>query len=113
MTDRFDLEQQIFDCWMVTSDLDTLFEDIMENSDISKDTIANILLGMSQLYEIKFNKTFRTFEQLIKQRAFSDQNATDEQRAVQLLVEQTAAKYVEDLELPPPVTTKAKKKAKK
>ncbi len=65
MTDRFDLEQQIMACWNVTSDIDTLCEGVLE-SDMTTDQIANILLGMKQLYELKFDKMFRTFEELIQ-----------------------------------------------
>ncbi len=67
MTDRFDLEQQIMACWNVTSDIDTLCEGVLE-SDMTTDQIANILLGMKQLYELKFDKMFRTFEELIQNR---------------------------------------------
>jgi hypothetical protein len=66
MTDRFDLEQQILACWNVTSDIDTLCEGVIE-SDMTTDQIANILLGMKQLYELKFDKMFMTFEELIRE----------------------------------------------
>ena len=65
MSDRFDLEQQIMACWNVTSDIDTLCEGVLE-SDMTTDQIANILLGMKQLYELKFDKMFGTFEELIQ-----------------------------------------------
>ena len=68
MSDRFDLEQQIMACWNVTSDIDTLCEGVLE-SDMTNDQIANILLGMKQLYELKFDKMFRTFEQLIQNKS--------------------------------------------
>ena len=68
MSDRFDLEQQIMACWNVTSDIDTLCEGALE-SDMTTDQIANILLGMKQLYELKFDKMFRTFEELIQDRS--------------------------------------------
>lgn len=64
MTDRFDLEQSILNCWNVTSDIDLLYENVME-SDMSTDQIANALLGMQTIYEMKFEKLFRQFEQLI------------------------------------------------
>ena len=67
MSDRFDLEQQIMACWNVTSDIDTLCEGVLE-SDMTTDQIANILLGIKQLYELKFDKMFRTFEELIQDR---------------------------------------------
>lgn len=68
MTDeriQFDLEQDIMSCWNLTSDLDTLFEEVVEG-ELTKDQISNVLLGLSQLYEIKFNKCFRTFETFLK-----------------------------------------------
>ena len=68
MSDRFDLEQQIMACWNVTSDIDTLCAGVLE-SDMTTDQIANILLGMKQLYELKFDKMFRTFEQLIQNKS--------------------------------------------
>ena len=68
MSDRFDLEQQIMACWNITSDIDTLCEGVLE-SDMTTDQIANILLGMKPLYELKFDKMFRTFEELIQDRS--------------------------------------------
>lgn len=67
--DRFDLEQQIMKCWNVTDDINTLYEGVMDSSpEMTTDEIANALLGMHQIYELKFNKLFATFEQLIKER---------------------------------------------
>ena len=68
MIDRFDLEQQMIACWSITSDIDTLCEGVLE-SDMTTDQIANTLLGMKQLYELKFDKMFRTFEQLIQNKS--------------------------------------------
>jgi hypothetical protein len=64
-TDRFDLEQNIMRCWNVTEDIDLLYENVMEK-DMTTDDIANALLGLKQLYEMKFNKLWDNFEQLIK-----------------------------------------------
>jgi len=57
----FELEQQILDCWTITNQLDTLLEGVMEY-DMTPDQIANAILGLKELYEIKFDKAFRTFE---------------------------------------------------
>lgn len=65
MADRFDLEQNIMKCWNVTDDIHLLFENVMEK-DLTKDDIANALLGMRQLYEMKFEKLWDNFEQLIE-----------------------------------------------
>jgi hypothetical protein len=67
MADQFDLEQGIMGCWMVTSDLDVLLEELMENSDFTKDQASNFVLGLSTIYEAKFDKLFRTFEDFLNQ----------------------------------------------
>jgi hypothetical protein len=64
MVDRFDLEQSILNCWNVTSDINLLYENVME-SNMSTDDIANALLGIESIYEMKFEKLFRQFEQLV------------------------------------------------
>ena len=62
--DRFDLEQNIMKCWNITDDINLVYKNVME-SDMSTDQIANALLGMQTIYEMKFEKLFRQFEQLI------------------------------------------------
>jgi hypothetical protein len=64
--DRFDFEQQIMACWNVTNDLKDLSEEVLEG-DLTKDQITNALIGIEQLYEIRFNKLFRQFEQLVRE----------------------------------------------
>ena len=64
--DRFDFEQQIMSCWNVTSDLKDLNEAVVD-SDLTKDQISNILTGIEQMYQIRFDKLFSQFEQLIKE----------------------------------------------
>ena len=67
MSDRFDFEQQIMKCWNVTDEIDMLYENVMEK-ELSKDEISNYLLGLHTIYEMKFNKLFDMFEQLIKEK---------------------------------------------
>jgi hypothetical protein len=64
--DRLEMETQIMSCWNVTTDLKDLTEGVLEY-DMSPDQIANALMGMQELYEIRFDKLFRTFEQLVNQ----------------------------------------------
>ena len=68
MTDRFDLEQQILDCWHVTDDLDMLFEHVMESENLDRDKVSNIILGIKELYQLKFQRCFDTFERLISEK---------------------------------------------
>ena len=68
--DRFDFEQQIMSCWNVTTDLKDLNEGVLE-SNLSKDQISNALMGLEQLYELRFNKLFQQFETLVREHAQS------------------------------------------
>ena len=63
---QFDLEQEIMNCWNITTDLNVLFEELCESEKMTNDRMANIVLGMKELYEIKFNKLFRTFEDFLQ-----------------------------------------------
>lgn len=65
--DRFDLEQNILKCWNVTDDIYILYENVMEG-DLSQDDLANALLGLHQMYELKFDRLFTNFEKLIKEK---------------------------------------------
>jgi hypothetical protein len=70
MKTRFDLEQEILNCWGVTTDIVEVYEYVMEQtehlSSEEVDRISNMLLGLSELYDLKFQKLFNTFELLIK-----------------------------------------------
>ena len=68
--DRFDFEQQIMSCWNITTDLKDLNEGVIE-SNLSKDQISNALMGIEQLYELRFNKLFEQFETLVREHAQS------------------------------------------
>ena len=83
---RFDFEQQIMSCWNVTSDLKDLNEALLE-SDLTKDQISNILTGIEQLYQIRFDKLFRQFETLVHEYAHTldrDSDAIDEFNSEQI-----------------------------
>ena len=71
MKDRFDLEQHIMECWNVTSDVQMLLEAILDSPRFDKmpaeysDSIANMLLGVKELYEMRFERLWSTFEDCI------------------------------------------------
>ena len=71
MSTQFDLEQQIMDCWHVVDDLkvvtESVLEDVFDSDKIFNDKIFNILIGMETLYQLKFERMFRTFEKLQKE----------------------------------------------
>jgi len=64
---RFDLEQEILECWNVVKDIENFYH-AQEN--MTEDQQMNYLLGMQEMYEIKFNKLWETFEQCVKRNEF-------------------------------------------
>jgi len=69
--DRFDFEQQIMECWNVTSDIQTVTEYLLDAplEANREDKIANMLMGIEALYNAKFDKLFRQFEALVNEHA--------------------------------------------
>ena len=57
--DRYELEQAIMSCWSITDDLH-LLADAMESGE-HKRMHHEMLLNLSQLYELKFQKLFKEF----------------------------------------------------
>ena len=70
MKDRFDLEQEIMGCWGITDDLQHLLEHIDKGnfdslSPSDTDDLANIIMGLRHIYEMKFARLFDTFSDCI------------------------------------------------
>jgi hypothetical protein len=61
MTDRFDLEQQILDCWKLTDDITLLSKRGAKPEDFA---------ALSNVYEYKFNQLWDTFEKMCAERQF-------------------------------------------
>jgi len=55
---RFDLEQEILECWKVTNDINML---------VDKDASAENFKVLANYYELKFDRLWDTFEILIQQ----------------------------------------------
>ena len=66
MTNRFDFEQQITNCWSVCEDIDALYKQFGLR-EMSQDEIQNCLLGLKTLYQMKFEQLFAMFEDMIKE----------------------------------------------
>lgn len=60
---RFTLEDQIMECWGVVDDLDMVYSTEALYED--QDRMMNVLLGMQELYRLRFERLFQTFEHLI------------------------------------------------
>lgn len=65
MADRFDFEQLLLRCWNFSDDTKELAEHIDKYS-LSEDEIVNALIGMSEIYNRRFETLFNMFEDLIR-----------------------------------------------
>ena len=66
--DRFDLEQSIMACSATADDIDLLVTEVLEAPELDRDKLANTLIGIKELTELRCNKTFSIFEHLISTR---------------------------------------------
>lgn len=66
--DRFDLEQQIMELWSTDKDIELLYEYVMDDEVLDRDKVANALLGLSTMHNLKGQKLFKTFEHLVENR---------------------------------------------
>ena len=69
---RFDLEQDIMNCWSVVDDIKELGRSMLDRRKMTEDEVSNYLLGLETIYQVKFERLFETFEQLIRNNAFND-----------------------------------------
>ena len=53
-------------CWSVCDDLEELYGSVLER-DMTKDEISNVLLGMKELYHLKFQTLMEGFENVINE----------------------------------------------
>ena len=67
MKNRFDFEQEIMGVWNIIEELKVLHEGVLER-DLTSDQVSNILSGMTELYQMKFEILFETFEQLVSKK---------------------------------------------
>ena len=63
MSDRFDLEQSILNCWTIIEDIQLLTESVMDGK-MDNDEISNYLIGLKAIYGLKFDNCFNIFEEV-------------------------------------------------
>ena len=66
MSDRFDLEQHLLDCWKVTDDVAMVCDHVLNEETLDRDKISNALLGLQTIYDMKFEKAWSSFENLVR-----------------------------------------------
>ncbi len=65
MSNNFDLETKMMDCWGVVDDIKFLYEEFHDGvKPMSPDQQANLLLGLHQMYELKFERLWDEFERI-------------------------------------------------
>jgi len=69
--DRFVLEQNVMNCWEIIEDLDLLADSIINSDKYSlgpedEDRVVNKLTGIKELYEMRFDRLWDTFEDMVK-----------------------------------------------
>ena len=67
MSKLYDLEEKIMDCWSVCNDLEVVFRQIGDGErEPTEDEMMNVLIGMQQLYQWKFEQLFNKYEDILK-----------------------------------------------
>ena len=61
-----DLEEKIMDCWSVCNDLETVYQQIVdEEREPTTTELINVLMGMQQLYQWKFEQLLNKYEEVL------------------------------------------------
>lgn len=63
MTYRFDLEQNIMQCWNVCDDIQLMLD---QWDKLDEDAKQNYLIGLKQMYQMKFERLWDNFEGCVR-----------------------------------------------
>ena len=75
---RFDLEEAIGEMAQLGSDIDTILHAYMDSpTPATEDEMANMLIGVKQLNEVRFQKMWGIFEELIQNGTISNKKVTE------------------------------------
>ena len=78
--DRFNLEAEIMNVWNTKDDLESITSRMMDDPDpMSEDDIANVLIGLSELHDIRCKKLFNVFESMVKNNCFKSKEKSMEE----------------------------------
>jgi predicted protein tyrosine phosphatase len=69
----FDLESEIMSVWNTKDDLESITSRMMDDPDgpLTEDEIANVLIGLTELHDIRCKKLFNVFEAMLRERRFT------------------------------------------
>ena len=66
INNRFDLEQQMLNAWNVCDDIQLLLD---QWDSLDEDQKQKYLIGLKQMYQMKFERIFATFEKCCEARS--------------------------------------------
>jgi hypothetical protein len=74
----YQLEEKIMDCWRIIDDLNTTL-DIIDHTGCDNDAVSNAVIGIKELYNIRFEILFNTFEEVLLElrNSHNSQNTTN------------------------------------
>ena len=76
--DRFNLEAEIMSVWNTKDDLNAITGRVMDDPDpMTEDDITNVLIGLSELHDIRCKKLFNVFESMVKDKCFVEKEISD------------------------------------
>ena len=69
----YDLEAEIMSVWNTKDDLESITSRMMDDPDgpLTEDEIANVLIGLTELHDIRCKKLFDVFEAMLRERRFT------------------------------------------
>ena len=72
--DRFNLEAEIMCVWNTKDDLESITHRMMDDPDgpMTEDELTNVLIGLSELHDIRCKKLFNVFENMVKNKNFKE-----------------------------------------
>lgn len=62
----FDLEQAITNCFTIGDDLALLVEHVLSAEELDRDKLANALIGLKELNELRCQKAFDEYEHMLE-----------------------------------------------
>ena len=71
--DRFDLESAIQTVWHTKDDLDLITQQMVDDPEpMTEDDLSNVMVGLSELHDIRCKKLFSVFETMLREKSFTD-----------------------------------------
>ena len=62
----YELDQKIMGCWQITSDLESVFREVVDCEKLDRDQISNALMGLIAVYNMKFSHLHEDYELMLR-----------------------------------------------